>query len=138
MEKKKTMFDLFNFFKTEPKMENGGAVAMPDTRTRAASLMEQMEKENPPKNGFWNEGENEQPPSKNSSGFWMEKEFFKANQDKLKAKYGTGVAVIKNRHLIGVWQDRQTALKEGFDILGYVDMFVKNINEGDSVVLSKY
>ena len=129
------MFDLFNFFKTESKMENGGAAGVME---KPLSMLEQIQKVIPPKKGFWSDGDDN--PSADEHGYTLgkEDEYFKTVQNKLKEKYGTGVAVIKNRSLIGVYPDRSTALKEGVNIIGYQSMLVRDINEEDRVVRLKY
>ena len=117
------------------EMENGGAAGVME---KPLSMLEQIQKVIPPKKGFWSDGDDN--PSADEHGYTLRKEdeYFKVNQDRLKKEYVTGVAVIKNRSLIGVYPDRSTALKEGLNIIGYQSMLVRDINEEDRVVRLKY
>jgi len=62
----------------------------------------------------------------------LEKEldYFKRVQDELRAKNPQGgFAVIKDETLLGIWQNRQDALKEAVKAWGNNVFLVKNINE---------
>ena len=60
----------------------------------------------------------------------LEKElkYFRQIKDELRAKHSDGgFAVIKDEQLLGVWQNRNDALKEGIEEYGDNPFLVKNI-----------
>lgn len=59
-----------------------------------------------------------------------ELEYYKKVLDELRAKNPQGgFAVIKDDILLGVWQNRQDALKQAVEAWGNTVFLVKNINE---------
>jgi len=60
----------------------------------------------------------------------QEMKYFKSIQDELKAKNPEGgFAVISGEDLLGVWLNRQDALKEGVEEYGIKAFLVKNIDD---------
>ena len=57
-------------------------------------------------------------------------EIFEANKARLKEEYPAGgYVVIKADKILGVWNDRQDALRAGVDKYGDTEFLVKNIEE---------
>jgi hypothetical protein len=55
---------------------------------------------------------------------------FKKAQNELRASYPTGgFVVIKDQEILGVWSDRNDALKIGIEKWGNTPFLVKNIND---------
>jgi hypothetical protein len=66
----------------------------------------------------------------------LEKELkiYESNKAKLKQENISGYVVIKDEEILGVWNDRQDALKAGIEKYGNVPFLVKNINESGNHV----
>jgi len=55
---------------------------------------------------------------------------FKKVQNQLRTKHPNGgFVVIKNNQVYGVWENRNDALKEGYEKYGDVPFLVKNVND---------
>lgn len=67
----------------------------------------------------------------------LEKELstFKENQSRLKTEYPNGgFVVIKDEEILGVWNDRIDALRQGIEKYGDVQFLVKNIFDDNAVI----
>ncbi|MBL7129217.1 MAG: hypothetical protein ISS16_09585 [Ignavibacteria bacterium] len=65
----------------------------------------------------------------------QEIKIFENNKAKLKEDYPSGgFVVIKDKEILGVWNDRQDALKAGIEKYGNVSFLVKDILENDNVI----
>jgi hypothetical protein len=119
------MLDLLNFFQIETDevitFVSGGAVQDDGEK----SMQEQIHEMLPPKKGYWS---NDSDETEEFGDLNEELEYWASIKDELIAKNKTGSVVIKNKHLIGVWPDRWTAVKEGLDILGDQNMLIADLN----------
>ncbi len=51
-------------------------------------------------------------------------------QDKLKQEYPQGgFVVIKDKNILGVWENRNDAIQEAYETYGNTSFLVKNIND---------
>jgi hypothetical protein len=69
----------------------------------------------------------------------LEKELRIFNENKAKLKEANpsgGYVVIKDEKILGVWNDRQDALRAGIQEYGNVPFLVKDIGESDSRINS--
>ena len=65
----------------------------------------------------------------------QEIKIFEDNKAKLKEDYPSGgFVVIKGEKILGVWNDRQDALKAGIEEYGNVPFLVRDILENDNVI----
>ena len=65
----------------------------------------------------------------------QEIKIFEENKSKLKEDYPSGgFVVIKGEEILGVWNDRQDALKAGIEKYGNVSFLIKDILENDNVI----
>lgn len=66
-----------------------------------------------------------------------ELKIFNENQSKLKAEHPAGgFVVIKDDKILGVWNDRVDALRQGIEKYGDVPFLVKNILDDNTVVIN--
>ena len=64
----------------------------------------------------------------------QELKVFLDNKAKLRNEnHGEGFVVIKGEEILGVWSNRQDALKAGYEKYGNVAFLVKDINESNQV-----
>lgn len=67
--------------------------------------------------------------------FEVELKTLEENIDKLKKEYPLGgFVVIKETNILGVWDSRVDALREGIKAFGNIPFLVKNINEVNRIL----